>query len=61
MTAAALRPAQRAHLGCEPFPDPPDGRRARFDQQLAVGVAADVEPQEVEPLGRGARCGSCPR
>jgi hypothetical protein len=28
----------------------PDGRPGRFDQQLAAGVAAEAEPQEVEPL-----------
>ena len=26
MTAVALRAAQGAHLGREPFPEPPDGR-----------------------------------
>jgi hypothetical protein len=34
---------------CEPFPEPPDGRPGRLDQQLAV-IAADVEPEEVETL-----------
>ena len=48
MTAVRVRSAQRAHLDREPLPDPPDGRLARFDQQLGA-VAADVEPQEVEP------------
>jgi hypothetical protein len=41
--------AQDAHLGREPFPEPPDGRLGRLDQQLAV-VAADVEPEEIEAL-----------
>src|SRR5690349_25019499 len=45
-----VRAAQGAHLGCEPFPEPPDGCRTRFDQQLAVPVAADVDPQEIEAL-----------
>ena len=49
MTAAAFDAAQCAHLGREPFPDPPDGRLARLDQQLGA-VAADVESQEVEPV-----------
>jgi hypothetical protein len=42
--------AQGAHLGREPFPDPPDGRRGRLDQQLAVGVAAHVEAEEIEAV-----------
>ena len=42
-----IRSAQDAHLEREPLPEPPDGRLARFDQQLEA-VAADVEPQEVE-------------
>jgi hypothetical protein len=49
MTAAAF--AQSAHLGREPFPESLDCGGARLDQQLAVAVAADVEPQEIEPLG----------
>jgi hypothetical protein len=36
------------HLA-QPPSDPRDGRRAGLDEQLAVGVAADVEPEEVEP------------
>jgi hypothetical protein len=39
--------AQGAHLGREPFPEPPDGRFGRLDQQLTV-IAADVEPEGVE-------------
>src|SRR6266511_4266682 len=50
---SSVQSAQCAHLGCEPFPESLDGRRARFDQQLAIAIAADVEPQEVEPLGEG--------
>src|SRR6266536_2761640 len=42
--------AQAAHLGREPFPEPPDGRLGRLDQQLAAGVAADAEPGKVEAL-----------
>ena len=53
--------AQGARLGREPFPDPLDGRLGRLDQQLAVGVAADVEPEEVKALDRGGRSASCPR
>src|SRR6266498_5854717 len=35
-----------------PLPlQPPDRQGARFDQQLAVWVAADVEAQEVESFG----------
>ena len=34
----------------QPLPDPPDGRRTRFDQQLAVGVTADLAGEEVESL-----------
>ena len=49
MTAVRVRSAQCAHLGREPFPEPPDGRLARLDQQLGA-VAADVESQEVEPV-----------
>jgi hypothetical protein len=40
-------PAQLAHLPGELALDPSDGGLAGFDQQLAVSVAADVEPQEV--------------
>ena len=42
--------AQGAQFGREPFPDPPDGRLGWLDQQLAVGIAADVEPEEVQAL-----------
>ena len=42
--------AQGAHLGREPFPDPPDGRRGRLDQQLAVRVAAHIEAEEIKTL-----------
>src|SRR5712671_4217594 len=38
-----------AHLGGGPFPDPPNCLGAGHDEQLAVWVAADVEPQEIEP------------
>ena len=31
-------------------PGPPDRGLGRLDQQFAVGVAADVEPEEVEAL-----------
>ncbi len=41
--------AQGAHLGCEPFPEPSDGRLGRLDQQLVL-IAADVEPEKVEAL-----------
>jgi hypothetical protein len=41
--------APGAHLGCEPFPEPPDGRLGRLDQQLGA-VAADVEAEELEAL-----------
>src|SRR5215470_18913867 len=41
--------AQGAHLGCEPFPEPPDSRLARLDQQLG-SVPADIEPEEVKTL-----------
>ena len=44
--------AQGAQFGREPFPEPPDGRLGRLDQQLAIGVAADVEPEEIKaPAG----------
>src|SRR6266487_348268 len=46
-----VRAAQGARLGREPFPESLDGRSTRLDQQLAVSVAANVDPQEVEPLG----------
>ena len=42
---------QGPHLAGQPFPESSDGLPAGFDQQLAVGVAADVEPQEVAALG----------
>jgi len=45
-----VRSAQGARLGREPFPEPPDGRLGRLDQQLAVVIAADVEPEEVKAL-----------
>ena len=44
-----VRAAQGAQLGRQPFPEPPDGRLGRLDQQLAL-VAADIEPQEVQAL-----------
>src|SRR3954470_19059743 len=44
----ALAPRQGAHLGSEPFPDPSDRLGAGHDEQLAVGIAADVEPQEIK-------------
>src|SRR5882757_10074430 len=44
-----VRSAQDAHLEREPLPEPPDGRLARFDQQLGA-VPADVESQEIESL-----------
>ena len=47
-----VRAAQGAHLVREPLPEPLDGRWARRDQQLAVSVTADIEPQEIEPLGQ---------
>ena len=43
---------QSSHLGGEPFPEPLDRLATWFDQQLAVAVAADVEPEEVEPFSR---------
>jgi hypothetical protein len=42
-------PSQGQHLGGEPFPDPPQGRRARLGQQLAA-IPADLESQEVTAL-----------
>ena len=50
MTATRVAAAQDAHLGREPFPEPPDGRLGRLDQQLAAGVAAEVPAEEVEPF-----------
>jgi hypothetical protein len=41
--------AQGARFGREPFPEPPDGRLGRLDQQLAV-IPADVEPEEIKTL-----------
>src|SRR6266852_2013257 len=46
-------PAERAELLREPAPEPLDGHGARFDEQLAVGVAADIESEEIEPLRKG--------
>jgi len=48
----SVGPTQGPQLGGEPPPDPPDGLLAGLDQQLVVGIAADVEPQEIEPLGQ---------
>ncbi len=48
----SVRAAQRAHLVREPFTEPLDGHWTRFDQQLAVLVAADIHPKEIEPLGQ---------
>ena len=35
---------------CKPVPEPLDGRGARFGEQLAVGVAAEIKSEEIEPL-----------
>ena len=43
-------PAQGGGLGGQSFPDPSHCLLARLGQELAVGVAADAEPEEVEPL-----------
>jgi hypothetical protein len=43
-------PAQGPHLRGEPFPDPLHGRLTRLDQQLAVAIPADVEPEELEAV-----------
>jgi hypothetical protein len=40
--------AHRAHFRAEPFPDSLDRRDRWFDQQRRA-VAADVEPQKIEP------------
>jgi len=48
----SVGPAQGPQFGAEPLPDPSDGRLARLDQWL-VGVATDVEPEEVEALIEG--------
>jgi hypothetical protein len=32
---------------------PPDSRFGRFDQQLLAWVAAEAEPEEIEPRGEG--------
>ena len=49
MTAAAFEPRRVRISDAEPFPEPPDGRLGRLDQQLAL-VAADVEGEEVKAL-----------
>jgi hypothetical protein len=48
---------QGLDLRGQPFPDPSYGLLARLDEQLAVAVAADVEPKEVKASieGRHAR------
>src|SRR4051812_23422174 len=46
-----IRAAQCAHLVSEPFAESLDGRTARCDQQLAVAVAAKVNPRKSNPLG----------
>ena len=43
-----VRSPQGPELGAQPFPDPSDRRLTRLDKQLSV-VAANVEPQEIEP------------
>ena len=45
-------PAQGPYFGAQPFPDPPDRRLARLDQQLAV-IPADVKPEEVDAFIEG--------
>ena len=50
MTAAAFEPRSARISPASLLAEPPDGRAARHDQQLPVPVAADVEPEEVEPL-----------
>ena len=44
-----VEPAEGPHLGGQPFPQPHQGRLARFDQQFAV-VAPDGKPEEVAAL-----------
>ena len=50
ITASALAPRRALHLGGQPFPDPPQRVVARLGQQLAVGIPANGEPQEVHAL-----------
>jgi len=47
-----IGPAQGPQFGAQPFPDPPDRRLGRFDQQLAV-IPADAESQEIEAFAEG--------
>jgi hypothetical protein len=47
-----VRAAQRAHLVGEPFSESLDGHVTWLDQQLAVSVTADIEPQKIEPFGQ---------
>ena len=50
-------PAECAELLCQPVPEPLDGHSARFDEQLAVGVAAEIDPEKIEPLRKGDDAG----
>ena len=52
-------PAECAELLRKPVPEPLDGRGARLDEQLAVGVAAEVKSEEIEPLGLTFRASGC--
>ncbi len=54
-------PVQGLDLRGQPFPDPSYGLLARLDEQLAVAVAADVEPEEVKASIEVTRRASCPR
>jgi hypothetical protein len=43
---------ERAEFLRKPFTEPLDGLCARLDEQLAVGVAAEVECEEIEPVAQ---------
>src|SRR5881396_2326547 len=46
-------PAERAELLRKPVPEPLYGHGARFDEQLAVRIAAEVKSEEIEPFREG--------
>ena len=46
-------PAECAELPRQPFPEPLDGRGARLDEQLAVGIAAEIKFEKIETLRKG--------
>ena len=50
MNASALAPRRAVASADSRSPDPSHCLLARLGQELAVGVAADAEPEEVEPL-----------